>query len=116
MTENRKNGKDNGLVVVAEGVMSAQAFKEELDKYGDFDSRAVTLAHVQRGGIPTAKDRVLASQLGDYAVQLLLEGKGGLAVGIRDGKPEAHDIIDTLENHKHKTDLSLADLNYRLRF
>ncbi|MEE5987166.1 6-phosphofructokinase [Ligilactobacillus equi] len=116
LTENRKNGKDNGLIVVAEGVMSAEEFKAELDKYGDFDSRAVTLAHVQRGGVPTAKDRVIASQLGDYAVQLLLEGKGGMAVGIRDGKPEAHDIIDTLENHKHKTDVSLADLNDRLRF
>ena len=96
--------------------MSAQELKDQIDQYGDFDSRAVTLAHVQRGGMPTAKDRVLASRFGDYAVQLLLEGKGGLAVGIRDNQLVAKDIIDTLENHKHKTDVSLADLNDRIRF
>ena len=114
--ENRENGKDHALIVLAEGVMSAQEFKEKLDQYGDFDSRAVTLAHIQRGGVPTAKDRVLASRLGDYAVRLLLEGKGGLAIGIHDNKLVATDIIDTLENHKHKTDVSLLDLNDRLRF
>ncbi|MCP0886174.1 6-phosphofructokinase [Ligilactobacillus sp. WILCCON 0076] len=116
LTANRKKGKDYGIIVIAEGVMSAQDFKVELDKHGDFDSRAVTLAHVQRGGIPTPKDRVLASRFGDYAIHLLLEGKGGLAIGIRDNQLVAKDIIDTLENHKHQTDVSLADLNDRIRF
>lgn len=116
LTKNRENGKDHGLIVIAEGVMSAQKFKEELDKYGDFDSRAVTLAHVQRGGQPTAKDRVFATQLGDYAVRLLLEGKGGLALGVHDNKLVAKEIIDTLENHKHQTDLTLLELNDRVRF
>nr|WP_321315165.1 6-phosphofructokinase [uncultured Ligilactobacillus sp.] len=114
--QNKERGKDHALIVIAEGVMSAADFKEQLDQYGDFDSRAVTLAHVQRGGTPTAKDRVLASRLGDYAVRLLLEGKGGLAIGIHNNKLVATDIIDTLENHKHKTDVSLLDLNDRLRF
>ncbi|MCI1954708.1 6-phosphofructokinase [Ligilactobacillus acidipiscis] len=116
LTKNRENGKDHGLIVIAEGVMSAQKFKEELDKHGDFDSRAVTLAHVQRGGQPTAKDRVFATQLGDYAVRLLLEGKGGLALGVHDNKLVAKEIIDTLENHKHQTDLTLLELNDRVRF
>ena len=116
LNKNRENGKDHGLVVIAEGVMSAQNFKEELDQHGNFDSRAVTLAHIQRGGQPTAKDRVFATQLGDYAVRLLLEGKGGLALGIRNNKLIATEIIDTLENHKHQTDLSLLELNDRVRF
>lgn len=116
LSANRENGKDHGLIVIAEGVMSAQKFKEELDEYGDFDSRAVTLAHIQRGGQPTAKDRVFATQLGDYAVRLLLENKGGLALGIRDNKLVATEIIDTLENHKHQADLTLLDLNDRVRF
>ncbi|MFJ6981578.1 MAG: ATP-dependent 6-phosphofructokinase, partial [Ligilactobacillus ruminis] len=64
----------------------------------------------------TPKDRVLASRFGDYAVRLLLEGKGGLAIGIHDNQLVATDIIDTLENHKHQTDVSLADLNDRLSF
>lgn len=116
LTKNRENGKGHGLIVIAEGVMSAQKFKEELDKHGDFDSRAVTLAHVQRGGQPTSKDRVFATQLGDYAVRLLLEGKGGLALGVHDNKLVAKEIIDTLENHKHQTDLTLLELNDRVRF
>lgn len=114
--QNEQNGKDHALIVLAEGVMSAADFKAKLDQYGDFDSRAITLGHIQRGGVPTAKDRVLASRFGDYAVRLLLEGKGGLAIGIRDNKLVATDIIDTLENHKHKTDVSLQDVNDRLRF
>ena len=116
LEENRKHGKDYGIIVIAEGVMSAADFKEQLDQYGDFDSRAITLAHVQRGGVPTAKDRVLAARLGDYAIKLLLEDKGGLAIGIKDNQLVAHDIIDTLENHKHHTDTTLLDLNDRLRF
>ncbi len=114
--ENRKNGKDHALIVIAEGVMSAADFKKQLDQYGEFDSRAITLGHIQRGGQPTAKDRVLASRFGDYAVKLLLEGKGGLAIGIRNNQLVATDIIDTLENHKHITDVSLQDVNKRLRF
>lgn len=116
ISENRKNGKDHGLIVLAEGVMGAAEFKEKLDQYGDFDSRAITLGHIQRGGSPTVKDRVLATRLGDYAIRLLLEGKGGLAIGIHDNQLVATDIIDTLENHKHQTDVSLQDLNDRVRF
>lgn len=116
ISENRKNGKDHGLIVLAEGVMGAAEFKEKLDQYGDFDSRAITLGHIQRGGNPTVKDRVLATRLGDYAIRLLLEGKGGLAIGIHDNQLVATDIIDTLENHKHQTDVSLQDLNDRVRF
>mgnify|MGYP001284760576 FL=1 len=114
--ENKKNGKAHSLIVLAEGVMSAADFKAKLDQYGKFDSRAITLGHIQRGGRPTAKDRVLASRFGDYAIKLLLEGKGGLAIGIRDNQLVATDIIDTLENHKHKTDVTLQDVNRRLRF
>ena len=116
ISENRKNSKEHGLIVLAEGVMGAAEFKEKLDQYGDFDSRAITLGHIQRGGSPTVKDRVLATRLGDYAIRLLLEGKGGLAIGIHDNQLVATDIIDTLENHKHQTDVSLQDLNDRVRF
>ncbi|KRN88945.1 6-phosphofructokinase [Ligilactobacillus ceti] len=116
IVRNKEHGKEHSLIVIAEGVMSADDFKRQLDEHGDFDSRAITLGHIQRGGRPTAKDRVLASLFGDYAVKLLLEGKGGLAIGIHNNELEAHDIIDTLENHKHHTDVALQDLNNRLRF
>lgn len=116
INRNYANGKQHGLIVLAEGVMSAADFKDKLDEFSNFETRAITLGHVQRGGRPTAKDRVLATRFGDYAIRLLLEGKGGLAIGIHDNQLVATDIIDTLENHKHQTDVSLYDLNERVRF
>ena len=102
--------------MVAEGCMSGEACAQELTKYINVDARVSVLGHIQRGGSPTVKDRVLATRLGDYAIRLLLEGKGGLAIGIHDNQLVATDIIDTLENHKHQTDVSLQDLNDRVRF
>ncbi|MCP6657749.1 6-phosphofructokinase, partial [Klebsiella pneumoniae] len=83
---NRANGHRSNLIVLAEGVMGAQEFVEKLSEYGDFDARGNTIAHMQRGGNPTAKDRVMASKMGAYAVELLLAGKGGLAVGIQNNQ------------------------------
>ena len=56
--------------------------ESKLKKYDKFDTRVSILGHIQRGGSPTAFDRVLASRLGARAVELLLDHKGGRAVGI----------------------------------
>ena len=112
--EGRERGNKNMIIVLAEGVMHAQDFMDQLNEYGDFDTRATVLGHVQRGGSPTPRDRVLASKMGAYAVDLLLDGKGGLAVGIENNKITSHDILDLFDS-KHKPDLSLFDLNKSLR-
>ena len=104
------DGKDHGLVVLAEGVMEAEDFKNELLKYGDFDARGNVLGHMQRGGSPTVEDRVNATKMGNYAVNLLLDGKGGLAVGMENGQPNTHDILDLFDG-KHQGDYSLLDVN-----
>ena len=52
----------------------------------DYHTRVSILGHVVRGGAPSARDRVLASKFGAYAVELLQEGKGGLCVGIHDNE------------------------------
>ncbi|KRN03644.1 6-phosphofructokinase [Holzapfeliella floricola] len=108
-----ENGKKHGIIVLAEGVMSSEDFLAELKKHGDFDARANTLGHMQRGGVPTARDRVLASKMGAYAVDLLLEGQGGLAVGMENNQITHHSILD-LFDEKHHADLSLYDLNKSL--
>ena len=107
---------DFDMQVVAEGVMGGNEFAEKLSEFGDYHTRVSILGHVVRGGAPSARDRVLASKFGAYAVELLQEGKGGLCVGIHDNEIVASDIIDTLENNKHKPDLSLYDLNNSLSF
>lgn len=113
--EGYKRGKKHNLIVVAEGVMGGEEFAQELKNHGDVgDLRVSILGHMQRGGAPTARDRVLASRMGAYAVDLLKDNKGGLAVGVEGEKLVARDIIDTLTNHKHQTDLDLYKLSQEI--
>lgn len=116
ITKSRERGKRHCLIIVAEGVMSGQEFKDLLAQEGDFHQRVSVLGHMVRGGAPSVRDRVLASKFGWKAVELLKEGQGGLCVGIRNEEVVASDIIDTLENQKHKPDLSLYTMNNEITF
>ncbi|MGR3741860.1 6-phosphofructokinase [Companilactobacillus sp. DQM5] len=106
----REKGKKHIIIVLAEGVMHADEFAEKLSEYGDFSVRSTVLGHIQRGGAPTARDRVLASKMGAYAVDLLLEGKGGIAVGMLENKLTYHNMLDLFDG-KHNPDMSLFELN-----
>jgi 6-phosphofructokinase 1 len=86
LTQAYERGKAHALAVVAEGARYnaealAEYFKTNKDGIG-FDLRATTLGHVQRGGAPTAYDRILASRLGAGAVQALARGEVGVLVGM----------------------------------
>ncbi|WP_026683641.1 6-phosphofructokinase [Heyndrickxia coagulans] len=97
LEQGKKRGKRHSIIIVAEGVMSGNEFAEKLKKTGAIgDTRVSVLGHIQRGGSPTAFDRVLASRLGARAVELLLEGKGGRAVGIQNNQLVDHDILEIL--------------------
>lgn len=109
--EGRRKGKKHAIIVLAEGVMGGNEFAAQLAKLDpDADTRVTILGHIQRGGAPTARDRVLASQLGAKAIELLKEGIGGVCVGIRDEKIVYGDIVDTLENGRHVPNLELYKL------
>lgn len=77
-------GKNHSIVVVAEGAsVNAQTLKTELDKMDvGFKTRVTILGHIQRGGNPTAFDRLLAARLGVRAVEALFEGESGKMVGL----------------------------------
>ncbi len=80
----RKN-KTSSIVVVAEGDETGGAIeiaKKVKAKFDNYDTRVTILGHLQRGGNPTTMDRVLASTLGVYAVEALLDGKSGLMIGM----------------------------------
>jgi 6-phosphofructokinase 1 len=102
-------GKKHSIIVVAEGVCSASSFAEELKTKAGIDPRVTVLGHIQRGGEPTAGDRVLASRLGAKAVDLLLSGEAGKMVGIRQNKIVSNDINDVLLE-RHELDASLVNL------
>ncbi|XJZ29121.1 6-phosphofructokinase [Bacillota bacterium Lsc_1132] len=113
LRKGQERGKKHSLIVVAEGVCSGIEFGKELEKATDFDTRVSVLGHIQRGGSPTAFDRVLASRLGARAVELLIEGKGGRAVGIESNRLVDYDIIEAL-GRKHTLDLDLYKLSKEL--
>ncbi len=84
---NQRIGKTSDIIVLAEGVCKAEELKAKLKEQGVTGSiKTTTLGYIQRGGAPSNQDRVLAAQFGMRAVDLLLEGKGGRVVGIRDNK------------------------------
>lgn len=84
--EGRNRGKLHSLIIVAEGVGKPYELADEIKRRTGVDTRVSVLGYLQRGGSPTAFDRVLASRLGARAVDLLMEGNHGRAVGIRDGQ------------------------------
>ena len=81
ITEGYIRGKASWIIVVAEGAIKANELAAKITDVTDLETRVVVLGHVQRGGVPTAEDRILASRLGVAAVELLIKGEGGKAVG-----------------------------------
>ncbi len=98
--QTRETGKHHFIVVVSEGVGNSAEIAKQIEMHTGVESRATILGHVQRGGSPTIRDRVAASQLGYYAVQLLADGKGNRVVGIQDNKIVDYDIQEALSMKK----------------
>ncbi|MDP4169603.1 MAG: 6-phosphofructokinase [Bacillota bacterium] len=113
LRKGHERGKKHSIIVVAEGVCSGVEFGKQLEEATNFDTRVSVLGHIQRGGSPTAFDRVLASRLGARAVELLLEGKGGRAVGIEQNRLVDYDIIEAL-GRRHTLDLDIYKLSQEL--
>lgn len=95
-----KRGKKHSIIVVAEGVGHAHKMAKQIAEETGFDLRVTVLGHVQRGGSPTAFDRILASKLGVRAVELLLDGKSDRVVGIKDDKVIDMNIHEALSMKK----------------
>ncbi|MDO4458478.1 MAG: 6-phosphofructokinase [Clostridia bacterium] len=90
------NRKKHFIVVVAEGVGHADEIAKQIEKETGVETRATILGHVQRGGSPTLRDRLLGSQCGYKAVKLLNEGKTNRVVVSRDNKIVDLDIQEAL--------------------
>ncbi|MGV3244186.1 6-phosphofructokinase [Staphylococcus sp. 11261D007BR] len=91
-------GKKHSIIIVAEGCMTGEACASELTKYINVDARVSVLGHIQRGGSPTGVDRVLASRLGGYAVERLMDGDTAKGVGIKNNQLVSTDFNDIF-NH-----------------
>ena len=92
----RNRGKNHFVVVVAEGIGNSENIARAIQEKTGIESRATILGHVQRGGSPTCRDRVAATQMGCYAVDLLEQGIGNRVVGMKDNKIYDVDIQEAL--------------------
>ncbi len=102
--ERRAEGKLYDIIVVAEGAGDILDIEKELAKKIDTDIRVTILGHVQRGGAPTANDRILATKLGVKAVELLIAGEAGLMVGMESGKVTTHKLSYAWENYSKSSE------------
>lgn len=104
-----ERGKKHSIIMLAEGV--GQGFKvgEKIQQETGWETRVTVLGHIQRGGSPTAFDRMLASRMGAKAVETLVEGKGQMMIGCLGGQMVATDIDVALATPR-KLDMSLYDL------
>ncbi|MCI8776294.1 MAG: 6-phosphofructokinase [Oscillospiraceae bacterium] len=100
MLESRKTGKQHFIIIVSEGVGHADDIARTLQEKTGIEARTTILGHVQRGGSPTVRDRVVASQMGYYAVDLLSQGIGNRVVGMQKSEIVDFDIQEALAMKK----------------
>lgn len=93
----KENGKRHFIVIAAEGLKITQELTEKIETSTGIETRATVLGHIQRGGVPTAFDRVLAARMGSYAVELLMNGEKGRCIGIEKNELVHDDIISALD-------------------
>ena len=98
--ENKNQGKQHFLIISAEGVGGSEKLAKKIEQITGMETRASILGHLQRGGSPTAVDRIHASMMGSYAVELLLEGKAKRVVSYENGKYTDYDINEALAMKK----------------
>ena len=96
----RLKGRYHHLIIVAEGYGSAQDIAGKVEETTGMEARVTILGHIQRGGTPSAQDRVVATQMGYHAADLLLQGKRGRLVVTKEGNVMDCDMEEGLEKQK----------------
>ncbi|MCI6771969.1 MAG: 6-phosphofructokinase [Oscillospiraceae bacterium] len=106
MKRTQKSGKVHFVIIVSEAIGGVEEMAKKIQAETGVDTRATVLGHVQRGGSPTANDRILASRMGYHAVQLLKEGVGNRVVATQKDDIIDFDIFEAL-NMKKSIDLDM---------
>lgn len=88
--------KNHAIIIVAENMVDVNWLAKEVTQNTPFEARATILGHIQRGGKPTARDRVLASEMGVEAIRALVNGESGVCVCVRNNKLVTVPIVEAL--------------------
>lgn len=100
MLKTQKTGKKHFIILVGEGIGNVENIAKEIEEKTGVESRATVLGHVQRGGSPTLRDRVVASLMGSYAVDLIAEDKGDMVVALKGEKVVSYTIAEAMKMQK----------------
>lgn len=100
LLKNRETGKKHFIIVVAEGIGGIDGIVKEIEAQTGIETRGTVLGHVQRGGSPTLRDRVVASRMGYRAIELLEEGQSNRVVVMKDNHIVDYDISEALAMKK----------------
>ena len=103
---------DHFIILLAEGVKIRDELTKAIEDETGVETRATVLGHIQRGGTPSGFDRVLASRMGAYSVEMLLEGEEAKCIGIEKNELVAVDIIEAMKT-EHKIDEKMYQLANR---
>ena len=82
LKENRLAGRKHAIIVISEKITNVHELAKEVEEYTGYECRAQVLGYMQRGGNPTAEDRLLAARMGKYAVDIARKGVHGVAIGV----------------------------------
>jgi len=113
LLEERKRGKINSIIIVAEGAASAYTVSRHLEHKIGYETRITILGHVQRGGSPSAFDRILSTRMGLHAVQAVLDGDFGKMIGLQ-ANTMARVPYEELLGKKKPINMDLYKLSYIL--
>lgn len=114
MKKTMRTDKKHFIIVVAEGVgVDVKKLAEEIEAKTGVESRATILGHTQRGGYPTAKDRTMATRMGNYAVKLLIKDIGNRVVAAQKEEVLDYDIFEAL-NMKKSIDMELYNVAHEV--
>lgn len=93
-----KQNKKHGIIIASENIIDVEKLAQRISKETNFSGRSIVLGHIQRGGSPVPQDRILASQMGQYAVELLMAHKNGYCVCKKDNHIVARRIDEALHD------------------
>lgn len=118
LLENLKTHHDQGrrhaIVLITEKMTEVEELAKDVEEYTEFETRATVLGYIQRGGSPSGFDRVLASRMGAYAIDLIKEGKTGRCVGLINNQITSTSFQEALGS-KRKDNHELYDVFFKIR-
>ena len=109
MQKTQKTGKKHFIIIICENICNVHELSADIERITGIETRATVLGHVQRGGSPTVRDRVLASEMGYHAVELLAQGIGNRVVAVQHNRIVDFDIYEALQM-KRPFDRALYDM------